>query len=125
MSPTCAVRTAFALAGGIVGLNIGKNAATPIERAVDDYLAGLEGVFAHADYVDGEHLQPEHPEPARSCRTTPRSTPCSARCSSAALQLQASQGREVPMFVKIAPDLDELQVQAIAAALQQTCASTA
>ena len=33
------------------GLNIGKNAATPIERAVDDYLLGLDGVYPHADYV--------------------------------------------------------------------------
>ena len=41
----------FRRAGGIVGLNIGKNAATPIERAADDYLLGLEGVFPHADYV--------------------------------------------------------------------------
>src|SRR3546814_20900418 len=37
--------------GGILGLNIGKNAATPIERAVDDYLLGLEGVYPHADYI--------------------------------------------------------------------------
>ena len=41
----------FRRSGGIVGLNIGKNAATPIERAVDDYLACLEGVYPHADYV--------------------------------------------------------------------------
>ena len=37
--------------GGLLGLNIGKNAATPIENAVDDYLIGLEGVFPHADYI--------------------------------------------------------------------------
>lgn len=37
--------------GGILGLNIGKNADTPIERAADDYLIGLEGVYPHADYV--------------------------------------------------------------------------
>ena len=35
----------------MLGLNIGKNAATPIERAVDDYLLGLDGVYPHADYV--------------------------------------------------------------------------
>ena len=35
----------------MLGLNIGKNAGTPIERAADDYLLGLEGVFPHADYV--------------------------------------------------------------------------
>ena len=37
--------------GGVLGLNIGKNAVTPIENAVDDYLIGLSGVYPHADYV--------------------------------------------------------------------------
>ena len=44
-------RANFRSQGGILGLNIGKNAATPIERAVDDYLIGLAGVYPHADYV--------------------------------------------------------------------------
>ena len=41
----------FRAAGGILGLNIGKNAATPIGRATDDYLTCLDGVYPHADYV--------------------------------------------------------------------------
>ena len=41
----------FRAQGGVLGLNIGKNASTPIERALDDYLLGLDGVYAHADYV--------------------------------------------------------------------------
>src|SRR5262249_56596689 len=41
----------FRAAGGIVGLNIGKNATTPIENAADDYLAALAAVYPHADYV--------------------------------------------------------------------------
>src|SRR3954451_7341716 len=44
-------RARFRSRGGILGLNIGKNATTPIENAVDDYVACLEGVYAHADYV--------------------------------------------------------------------------
>jgi dihydroorotate dehydrogenase len=35
----------------LLGLNIGKNAATPIEQATDDYLTCLDGVYPHADYV--------------------------------------------------------------------------
>ena len=45
---------AFRRASGtplLLGLNIGKNAATPIERATDDYLICLDGVYPHADYV--------------------------------------------------------------------------
>ncbi|MBP7667991.1 MAG: dihydroorotate dehydrogenase (quinone), partial [Burkholderiaceae bacterium] len=41
----------FRAAGGILGLNIGKNAATAIEDAASDYLACLDGVYPHADYV--------------------------------------------------------------------------
>ena len=41
-------RARFRANGGILGLNIGKNAATPIERATDDYLVGLDGVYPNA-----------------------------------------------------------------------------
>src|SRR3546814_9514294 len=44
-------RSQWRAQGGVLGLNIGKNADTPIERAADDYLLGLEGVYPHADYV--------------------------------------------------------------------------
>src|SRR5690606_15208599 len=44
-------RSQFRQHGGVLGLNIGKNASTPIENAVDDYLTCLEGVYPHADYV--------------------------------------------------------------------------
>jgi dihydroorotate dehydrogenase len=49
----------------ILGLNIGKNAATPIERATDDYLTGLAGVYP-CRLRHGQHLQPQHQEPARA-----------------------------------------------------------
>jgi dihydroorotate dehydrogenase len=49
----------------LLGLNIGKNAATPIERAVDDYLACLDGVYPHADYVTINISSP-NTEPARA-----------------------------------------------------------
>ncbi|MGN6660263.1 MAG: dihydroorotate dehydrogenase (quinone), partial [Achromobacter mucicolens] len=44
-------RSTWRKPGGILGLNIGKNADTPIERAADDYLIGLDGVYPQADYV--------------------------------------------------------------------------
>lgn len=44
-------RSSFRGKGRILGLNIGKNAATPIEDATSDYLIGLDGVYPHADYV--------------------------------------------------------------------------
>ena len=44
-------RSTWRSRGGIIGLNIGKNADTPIEQAADDYLIGLSGVYPHADYI--------------------------------------------------------------------------
>ena len=67
---------------------------------------------------DGQHLQPEHARTCARCRATRRSTPCSARCRRAAASWRAQHGAQVPMFVKIAPDLDEAQVGVIAATLQ-------
>ena len=101
----------FRAAGGIVGLNIGKNAATPIEQR-GRRLPDRAGRRVRARRLcDGEHLQPEHEEPARRCKATPRSMRCWRRCSSGALQLAGAAVRQVPMFLKIAPDLDEPQVR--------------
>jgi dihydroorotate dehydrogenase len=102
--------------GGILGLNIGKNAATPIERAADDYLACLEGVYAHADYVTVNISSPN----TRNLRSLQDDAALDALLG--ALQerrerLSARHHRQVPLFVKIAPDLDETQVAGIAATL--------
>src|SRR5205823_10716492 len=106
-------RASFRERGGILGLNIGKNAATPIERAADDYLACLEGVYPHADYVTVNI-------------SSPNTTNLRALQSDAALDallaaihrrddaLARQHGRRVPIFVKIAPDLDDAQIALIA-----------
>ena len=111
-------RSSFRGKGRILGLNIGKNAATPIESATDDYLIGLEGVYSHADYVTVNI-------------SSPNTTNLRALQSDAALEgllgsiaerreaLAHVHGRRVPIFVKIAPDLDGSQVEAIAAALRR------
>jgi dihydroorotate dehydrogenase len=110
-------RSAFRARGGIVGINIGKNAATPIERAVEDYLAGLEAVYPHADYVAVNISSPN----TANLRTLQSGEALDALLG--ALQqrraaLAAQHAREVPMFVKIAPDLDDAQVAEIARALK-------
>ena len=107
----------FRAGGGILDLNIGKNAATPIERAADDYLLGLEGVYAHADYVAVNISSPN----TRNLRALQSDEALDALLS--ALQARRRQladrhGRHVPIFVKIAPDLEEAQVGVIAATLR-------
>jgi dihydroorotate dehydrogenase len=108
----------FRAAGGLLGLNIGKNAATPIERAVDDYLLGLDGVYAHADYVTVNISSP-NTKNLRALQSDEALDALLSALQARREQLAQQHGRRVPMFVKIAPDLDEAQVGVIAATLQK------
>ncbi len=108
----------FRAGGGVLGLNIGKNAATPIERAESDYLLGLDGVFPHADYVTLNISSPN----TRDLRSLQNDAALDALLSALVRRRDAlarEHRRTVPMFVKIAPDLDDAQVRLIAATLQR------
>jgi dihydroorotate dehydrogenase len=107
----------FRAAGGILGLNIGKNAATPIENAADDYLLGLEGVFPHADYITVNISSP-NTKNLRALQSDEALDALLSRLQQRKLQLESQTGRRVPMFVKIAPDLEEDQVGVIAQTLK-------
>jgi dihydroorotate dehydrogenase len=107
----------FRRAGGIVGLNIGKNAATPIERAVDDYLLCLDGVYPHADYVTVNISSP-NTKNLRALQSDEALDALLSRLQARRGQLARQHRRTVPIFVKIAPDLDEAQVGVIAATLR-------
>ena len=103
----------FRARGGILGLNIGKNAATPIERAVVDYLVGLSGVYPHADYVTVNISSPN----TKNLRSLQSDEALDALLSALQTRRQAlarEHGRTVPVFLKIAPDLDGDQVTVIA-----------
>ena len=106
----------FRAAGGIVGLNIGKNAATPIERAADDYLLGLDGVYPHADYVTVNISSP-NTQNLRALQSDEALDALLGALQGRRAALADAHGRRVPLFVKIAPDLDEAQVGLIAATL--------
>ena len=110
-------RARFRQNGGILGLNIGKNAITPIEQAVDDYLIGLEGVYPHADYVTVNISSP-NTKNLRALQSDEALDALLGALQTRRLALAAEHGRQVPMFVKIAPDLDEAQVRVIAATLR-------
>ncbi|HVZ43006.1 MAG TPA: quinone-dependent dihydroorotate dehydrogenase [Ramlibacter sp.] len=111
-------RSHFREQGRILGLNIGKNASTPIEDATRDYLACLEGVYPHADYVTVNISSPNtaHLRSLQGDAALDGLLDAIARHRAA---LAKRHGRRVPIFVKIAPDLDEQQVAGIAAALKR------
>jgi len=104
--------------GGILGLNIGKNGSTPIEKAVDDYLICLEGVYAHADYV-AVNISSPNTKNLRALQSDEALDALLGQLQERRQQLIARHGRTVPMFVKIAPDLDEEQVGVVAATLEK------
>jgi dihydroorotate dehydrogenase len=107
----------FRARGGILGLNIGKNAATPIERAVDDYLIGLAGVYPHADYV-AVNISSPNTKNLRALQSDDALAALLGALQRRRAELAREHGRSVPIFVKIAPDLDAAQVGAIAQALR-------
>jgi len=102
----------------LLGLNIGKNAATPIENAVDDYLLCLDGVYPHADYVTVNISSP-NTKNLRALQSDEALDALLGRIAERREKLARKHGKRVPIFVKIAPDLDEAQVEVIAATLKR------
>jgi len=107
----------FRANGGILGLNIGKNASTPIEQASVDYLAALDGVYAHADYV-AVNVSSPNTKNLRALQSDEALDALLGALQRRRAALVRAHGRQVPLFVKIAPDLDEAQVRLIAEALK-------
>ena len=108
----------FRAGGGLVGLNIGKNAVTPIERAVDDYLVALAGVYPHADYVTVNISSP-NTKNLRALQSDEALDGLLSALQARRLELTRQHGKTVPIFVKIAPDLDAAEVGVIAATLRK------
>ena len=103
---------------GILGINIGKNADTPIERAADDYLACLDKVYALASYVTVNISSP-NTKNLRQLQGESELDDLLGRLKAAQTRLAEQHGRYVPLTLKIAPDLDDAQVGNIADALRR------
>ena len=103
----------FRSQGGILGLNIGKNADTPIERAADDYVKGLEAVYPHADYVTVNISSP-NTQNLRSLQGCDELSDLLSALRDGRQRLEDTHQRRVPMVVKIAPDLTDDQIASIA-----------
>jgi dihydroorotate dehydrogenase len=101
---------------GVLGLNIGKNADTPIERAADDYLHCLEKVYPYASYVTVNISSP-NTKNLRQLQGASELDALLARLKDAQLRLADLHKRYVPLTLKIAPDMDGEQVKEIAGAL--------
>jgi len=103
---------------GVLGLNIGKNADTPIERAIDDYLICLDKVYPFADYVTVNISSPNTKNLRQLQQASELGTLLSALKNSQRTGADR-HGRYVPIALKIAPDLDHEQIKSIAELLLQ------
>jgi dihydroorotate dehydrogenase len=103
---------------GILGINIGKNFDTPLERAADDYCLCLEGVYDRASYVSINVSSP-NTEGLRALQESVELDRLLARVVATRERLERVTGRRVPLALKIAPDLDEARIGEIAKAVRQ------
>lgn len=101
---------------GVLGLNIGKNASTPIENAVDDYLLCLQKVYPFADYVTVNISSP-NTNNLRQLQDAAALDRLLSQLKERQQRLADRHRRYVPIALKIAPDLDADQVRVIADAL--------
>ncbi|MDF7675495.1 quinone-dependent dihydroorotate dehydrogenase [Neisseriaceae bacterium ESL0693] len=104
---------------GILGINIGKNATTPIEKAADDYLICLQKAYPHASYITVNISSP-NTKNLRALQSEDELTSLLTRLKNRQAQLSTQQGHYVPLAVKIAPDLTPEQISIIAEVAQQT-----
>ena len=98
---------------GVLGINIGKNVDTPVERAADDYRLCMQAVYAHADYITVNISSPNTPG-LRDLQFGESLIALLSEIKNEQLALQQVYGRYVPVAVKIAPDMDEVAVQQVA-----------
>lgn len=103
---------------GILGVNIGKNFDTPIEKAVDDYLVCLDKAYRHASYVTVNVSSP-NTKNLRQLQGISELDGLLAALKSRQTALADKHGRHVPLALKIAPDLEQSQIIDIADALRR------
>ena len=100
----------------LLGLNIGKNAVTPIEHAADDYLQCLKAVYPFADYVTVNISSP-NTQNLRSLQSDAALSSLLNLLEQARTQLAQQHDKHVPLFIKVAPDLDDTQLEQLCATL--------
>src|SRR5882757_4681560 len=111
-------RAARARRHAVLGINIGKNADTPLELAEYDYLACLHKVYPVADYVVVNISSP-NTVGLRQLQEAERFEQLLVKLGEARETLAQRHGKRRPLLVKIAPDMDDVQLLAIADAARR------
>lgn len=104
--------------GGVLGLNIGKNAITPIEDAASDYIAAMEAVYEIATYITVNISSP-NTQNLRALQGEDMLRSLLSNLDDARKRLSDRYGVRKPLFLKIAPDLDQNDIHLIADLLME------
>jgi dihydroorotate dehydrogenase len=108
----------FWQSGGVIGLNIGKNADTPIENAASDYILALEAVYEIASYITVNISSP-NTQNLRALQGEEMLRSLLSRLDECRKELSYRYGVRKPLFLKIAPDLNEQDIHFIADLLME------
>ena len=111
-------KSKFARSGGVLGINIGKNFDTPIEKAADDYLICLDRVYASASYI-AINISSPNTKNLRELQKDDALDALLGQLKTGQARLADKHGKYVPLVLKIAPDLEDEQIQSIADLLRQ------
>jgi len=98
---------------GVIGINLGKNLDTPLDKAADDYAICYEKVYPYTGFATVNISSP-NTKNLRQLQGEDELGPILARMKAEQKRLADRHGRYVPLVVKIAPDLDDTQIEAIA-----------
>ena len=103
---------------GVLGINIGKNKDTPIEKGSEDYLICMDKVYPHADYIAANISSPNTPD-LRSLQFGDALDELLAALKTRQGELASQHGKYVPLVLKIAPDMTEEEIIQVANAVKK------
>ena len=106
-------RSSFWQSGGVLGLNIGKNADTPIENAASDYILAMEAVYELASYITVNISSP-NTQNLRALQGEEMLRGLLSNLDDSRKRLSDRYGVRKPLFLKIAPDLNTDDIHLIA-----------
>ncbi|MCD6055538.1 MAG: dihydroorotate oxidase [Gammaproteobacteria bacterium] len=98
---------------GVLGVNIGKNRSTPVEKAAEDYMTCLKAIYPYADYVTINISSPNTPG-LRDLQYGEALKILLSSLKETQSRLSQLHQRYVPLVLKLSPDLDDEQIAAIA-----------
>ncbi|GAB3531704.1 quinone-dependent dihydroorotate dehydrogenase [Photobacterium alginatilyticum] len=101
---------------GVIGINIGKNKDTPVEKGAEDYLICMEKVYPYAGYIAVNISSPNTPG-LRSLQYGEALDDLLSQLKQKQKELAEKHGKYVPLALKIAPDLEDQEIVQIAESL--------